>query len=280
MTQREKYLYDLQGYLIVREFLTPAEVDELNAAIDAHSDQIVEAADGELSGSTTLVGERKRTNLAGFLTWPHPYCDPFRTLLAHPRLVPYLNEMLGRGWRMDHWPQLFHAWKGAEGLVLHGLGQSTFVGTAYYAYANGTMRSGMVALEYMLTDVNEGDGGFCIIPGSHKGNYSCPEEIKRWEVDQEVVHCPPCKAGDLVIFNEAAVHGTLPWTADHERRALQYRYSPKYLNWSSTGGFESYLPDWAEELTEEQRAVLLPPYAYDRPLIQDEGGLVQPRAEY
>ena len=30
----------------------------------------------------------------------------------------------------------------------------------------------------------------------------------------------PQQAGSVVIFTEALAHGTLPWTADHERRAL------------------------------------------------------------
>ena len=36
-----------------------------------------------------------------------------------------------------------------------------------------------------------------------------------WDTHQEVVYNVPCKAGDLVIFNEATLHG-IPWTADHD----------------------------------------------------------------
>ena len=40
MTDREKYIYDIQGYLVVKDFLTPEEVDRLNAAFDANRDKI------------------------------------------------------------------------------------------------------------------------------------------------------------------------------------------------------------------------------------------------
>jgi ectoine hydroxylase-related dioxygenase (phytanoyl-CoA dioxygenase family) len=87
------------------------------------------------------------------------------------------------------------------------------------------------------------------------------------------------KAGDLVIFNECTTHGTLPWTADHERRSLFYRYTPKYLHY--TGGvYEASMPNWVSELTEAQQAVLQPPYVYNRPLIEEDGKtLVTPRRE-
>ena len=30
------------------------------------------------------------------------------------------------------------------------------------------MRCGMIVCQFQLADVNEGDGGMCVIPGSHK----------------------------------------------------------------------------------------------------------------
>ena len=35
-------------------------------------------------------------------------------------------------------------------------------------------------------------------------------------------------AGDsAVIFSESTTHGTLPWTANYERRCVLYRFTPK-----------------------------------------------------
>ena len=36
MSEREKYLFDLQGFLVVRDFLSAAEVKNLNDALDAN----------------------------------------------------------------------------------------------------------------------------------------------------------------------------------------------------------------------------------------------------
>jgi ectoine hydroxylase-related dioxygenase (phytanoyl-CoA dioxygenase family) len=277
MNAREKYLFDLQGFLVVRAALSPLELKALNEALDANHHQRQEdtasAADGNLSGASL------RGLYNGMLTWDKPWCQPFRDLLAHRTIIPYLNTLLGRGWKLDHDPFIFTSAIGTEGLRLHGAGSVTFNGSRFYKYQNGHMRCGLINCQYQLTDVNPGDGGLMLIPGSHKSNYACPDEICAFDADQEVVQHVPMRAGDLVIFNEATTHGTLPWKGVGERRSLFYRYSPKYLHY--TGGvYETILPDWTSDLTEVQRAVLEPPYVYHRPLIENDGdSVVSPRRE-
>ena len=92
-----------------------------------------------------------------------------------------------------------------------------------------------------------------------------------------MVYNVPVKAGDLVIFPEATLHGTLPWKGKQERRSLLYRYSPKYLNFDG-GYYQTSMPEWIGELTEAEQAVLEPPYMYNRPLVEKDGvTVVRPR---
>ena len=60
---------------------------------------------------------------------------------------------------------------------------------------------------------------------------------------------------------EALIHGTMPWTADHERRALLYKYSPGHSAWAQT----YYNPDDYPNLTEQQRRIMAPPSVGSRP---------------
>jgi ectoine hydroxylase-related dioxygenase (phytanoyl-CoA dioxygenase family) len=273
MTDREKFLFDLNGYLHVPNFLSNQEVATLNAAVDANTDKMGEDGNSVTGDSKTLSGTHKRGCFGGMLTWSKPWCQPFRDLLAYQKAIPYLNEIHGRGWRMDHSPFILTATPNTEGLMLHGSTARQFDGAQYYTYANGQMRCGMVVFQYQLADVDTGDGGLCIVPGSHKANFQAPTEFLQWETDREHVYNVPCKAGDLVIFNEATIHGTLPWTASHERRSLLYRYSPKQVHF--TGGYHATeMPEWVSELTPAQQAVLEPPYIYNRPLIEDDGETV------
>ena len=281
MTEREKFLFDLQGFLQVKGVLSADEVKALNDAIDAHigdenaEDHFSEGApygggmDGDYSGS----------GCSGMLTWEKPYCLPFRELIAHPRVIPYLNTIFGRGWRMDHLPFVKTARKGTGGHGLHGATSIAFDGGQMYNYTNGEIRTGMAVFQFQLADINPGDGGIAVIPGSHKSNFHCPHDILLYENDQQVVRNVEGKAGDLVIFLETTIHGALPWTADHHRRSLFYRYSPKYVNFHSDY-IETKLPDWVDELTDVQKAVVQPPYVYERPMLEDDGvTLVYPQEE-
>jgi hypothetical protein len=57
------------------------------------------------------------------------------------------------------------------------------------------------------------------------------------------------------------VHGTMPWRAKHERRALLYKYSPGHSAWSQN----YYDLDQFPALTEQQRRILQPPSVGRRP---------------
>ena len=90
---------------------------------------------------------------------------------------------------------------------------------------------------------------------SHKANYEVPRDIVQsanYGPVAPVVN-PTMKAGDLLIFTEATLHCTLPWTnPHHETRRLLYRYSPKYIHMDG-GTFEVTQPPWVSELTPAQQ---------------------------
>ena len=62
-------------------------------------------------------------------------------------------------------------------------------------------------------------------------------------------------AGTAIVFTEAMAHGTLPWTGDHERRTLFFKYSPHWSSWYA----RYYNADDYPSLTDRQRAILEPP---------------------
>ncbi len=277
MTDDEKYLFDINGYIIVRDVLSDEEIVRCNEAIDHHA-HLIKERKGELSlsgKSKALEGITGRGDLAGMLSWDKPWGDPFRGMLAHPKIVPYLNVILGPGFRMDHSPGMITMREGAEGHIFHGSSGPGFDPHQYYIFKNGQMHNGLTVVAWQFSDVNEGDGGLCLIPGSHKGNYPCPPEMKRHEAYQEFIKPLTCKAGDVAIFTEAVTHGTLPWKAKHQRRSLLFRFSPGNLAYA-----KGYHPEWPESmlanLTPEQRAVLEPPYhkRLQRPVLDDNARLL------
>jgi ectoine hydroxylase-related dioxygenase (phytanoyl-CoA dioxygenase family) len=265
MTDDEKYLFDLTGFLVIPDVLSPAEVARANEAIDRNAEKIrIRPQEESLAGgSPTLAGSEGRGEAGGILEWESPWREPFREMIAHPRVVPYLNEILGRGFRMDHWPMLLTMERGAEGFRFHGSSGPGFDPNQYYLVRDNRIHCGLTVFTFQLTDVNPGDGGLAVIPGSHKGNFRCPPAMLRYEAYQEHFRQIVSPAGSVVIFTEAVTHGTLPWTASHPRRSVLTRY---------TAGNMAYVPahpvpDWADE---RQRAVMEPPYhlRLDRPFLE------------
>jgi ectoine hydroxylase-related dioxygenase (phytanoyl-CoA dioxygenase family) len=127
------------------------------------------------------------------------------------------------------------------------------------------MRNGLCVITFFLTPAREGDGGFACIPGSHKSNFisSLPTDVRRFERKAHYVVQPAVEAGDALFFTESVIHGTLPWRAPHERRALLYKYSPGYSAWSQN----YYDPEEFETLTDQQRRILAPPSVGRRPNV-------------
>lgn len=257
MSHDEKYLFDLTGFLVVRDVLSREHLELANAAIDSIELQ----HDPFHKSSAALEGVNTSTrisNKANLLALEKPFCGPFREMLAHPKTVPHLNTILGEGWRLDHGPGLIAMDKGCSGGMLHG----NFDNAPYF-YREGKIFTGLCVIEYMLADEGPGDGGLSLVPGSHKANLECPERMRRWEQHKEFVTEIQAKAGDAVIFSEACTHGTLPWTADHQRRAVLYKYNTGHMAWGG-GGLGGPPPAYWDELTPPQQAALLRPSHHTR----------------
>jgi len=265
----EKYFFDLNGYLVIENALTSDELLKLNEAIDENADRIqIRSPEQSLAReSPALVGKHGRGDLGGMLTWPKPWCEPFRALLDHPSVVPHLLEVLRDGFRLDHLYGIITV-AGAEGHVLHGGGTADDL-THLYQFHNGQMRCGLTVVSWVLTDVGPGDGGFVCIPGSHKSNYAPPPGVSRLEKDIGVVRQIEAPAGSAIVFTEALTHGTMPWKAGHERRSILYKYSPGPMTYS-----KRYVPEGVDEVLDEftssQRAVLEPPYRTQRPTLVEQ----------
>jgi len=245
MTEQEAYLFDLQGYLVVKDALSASQVADLNAIADRQIQ-----AQG--------VQERSTHRFMNLLSWGSPYRD----LIDPPSILPYLELLLGANVRLDHvYLDLIRRGPSPIGSTLHGGGEP-FDPCQFYRFQNGRMHCGLTVVAYHLRDVGPDDGGFACVPGSHKSNFSFPSD---WaDLSQRVpsvVRRVTGPAGTAIIFTEALTHGALPWAGADERRTVFYKYSPGAISWSANY-FDARTLDG---LTQRQRAILEPPNArYDK----------------
>lgn len=258
MTDEERYLFDLQGYLRIENAIEPEALAEINAWLDAQAET-----------DPAFGGQTGNTHLENILTWG----PRFRDLLDNPRVLPTLIELLGDRLRLDHDYAIFLQ-PGHEGLKLHGPTLSPYDPCHYFHYVDGRMFCGLTVATYALGDVPPDAGGLAVIPGSHKSHYPLPDDIRYYRRSSPIVQQVPVKAGDCVIFTEALMHGTLPWKGPGVRRTLFYKYAPGNIAWSN----RVYLSPVVEPegraleaaLTERQRLLLMPPSAKNhKPPIEE-----------
>jgi hypothetical protein len=210
MSEAERYLFDLNGFIIVRNVLTPDEVAACHIAIDKHVDEAVDRDDPSLrnavEGSPMYGTGPPRLDLGGIFEWGKVDSNVFKSILAHPRLVPLFHGLLGKGYRLDHIPFVLINNKGGEGFQLHG-GTVDCTSGEYnhhlaYTCHNGSIQSALLGCNVMLVDHNPGDGGFCVVPGSHKSNFKMPPGMVDGLTHSEYIVQPATKAGDVVLFSE------------------------------------------------------------------------------
>ena len=241
MNDEQRFLFDLQGFLVVPGVLSATELATLNAIADEESARYSAPLEDWEAHQCSL--------------WGQPLVD----LIDHPKVVPYLLELVGPYFRIDHDYCLFMR-RGDKRGGLHGGSHPVHAaGDHWYRYHDGVMRNGLTVFVFNLTEVGEGDGGFACVPGSHKSNFidKLPPDVRSFERRPHYVVQPPLAAGDLLIFTEALIHGTMPWAAAHQRRALLYKYSPGHSTWAQPG---YRIGDYAGfELTEQRKRIMQPP---------------------
>ena len=117
VTPEEKFTFDLEGYLVIKDVLSREELDNLNAIADREfpRDYDDEAADSEFGNSR---GVRRAPSV---IDWD----IACRHLLDHPKVLPYLTELLGPKFRLDHDYAIFMIKGGKRGSV-HGGNPSLF----------------------------------------------------------------------------------------------------------------------------------------------------------
>lgn len=88
ISSRDKFLFDLNGYIVVRNVLTPGEVSTANGAIDARSAHMKERGleVRNAKSNTPLAAEHGRKDLGGILEWGAD-SNIFRSIVDHPKLM-------------------------------------------------------------------------------------------------------------------------------------------------------------------------------------------------
>ncbi len=247
MTDEQKYMFDVQGYTVIKGALDPDTVVRMRAEMDRQ-------------GIKDAQNNANLSRFSKFLSWG----PDWRNLIDHPSVFGHLEELIAPKFRLDHaygMAMSADGEKAPEGNEMHH--EANMFGYGCFYVATGrAMHTGLIVVSYALTDIPPGAGGFICIPGSHKAAYPTPHRLYSMK-DNPMWRQVPQNAGDVLIFTEALTHGTMPWSLKTgERRSVLMKYCPGYMQW---GG--KPMDSDIEGLTERQKNILAGPSVWSRPAL-------------
>lgn len=260
----EAYLFDIRGYLILKNALASEEVAAINAALDEFEGRVKAGEKWLGHVHVHTYGGKEGINLQQI----YEGGEPFERLIDHPSWIEKAKKFVGGEGTFDcnHGPlfidENFANLRGpGEAIGLHSGGHQGTKRTQFRVH-NGRFQCGQINILMALTDIGPGDGATMVIPGSHKANFEHPDferfRMKRGlsSVDEVAgaveVHL---EAGDALLFVDAISHGSAERKNPGQRRIVVYRYGPSW------GFFRfPYRPSEAllERLTPERRQIVWP----------------------
>ncbi|HVF11431.1 MAG TPA: phytanoyl-CoA dioxygenase family protein [Abditibacteriaceae bacterium] len=252
LTDKEKYLFDLHGFVVIKNAVPHDDIKRMLKLCDRwHS-----LPDAELPPPLVSYGSPSLNPTEARAIVNVDYGDEvFQRLALNPEIMRLVLALTLNS------PQLldialtrnvqesndipFHGGVADYPQVPRGLHHPA---CAYQAVGE-TIFANFLNAAVPLVDVPQGTGFVCI-PGSHKTPFARPHDIGLYDDPPTVVNVCP-KAGDVVLFTEALVHGARKWTADYPRRTVFVRYSTSYASWSpGHGPLEEHKDKISDEIYE------------------------------
>eukprot|EP01046_Picozoa_sp_COSAG06_P047569 COSAG06_NODE_6947_length_2702_cov_1.797235_2_plen_294_part_00 len=251
ISHMDAYVFDLQGYVVVRGALSTAELAIFNEQIDANNPAHGRQPDGGIPAAEarammadpdSFEGKDRQVGFGdGVPTLgTHPCFD---ALIAHAGWIEHIRTFMDSP-----------AFRGASCIIrwpgqasrLHSGGHTGSLATQF-KYLNGEFHCGAINVMVALNDCPLGGGGTAIVPGSHKSSIAHPAYApggtpqRGWKDRQNprngqtsggfmdgAVNAVEValEAGDALIFVDSAVHGSTCRTLPGSRRTMILNYGP------------------------------------------------------
>lgn len=253
----DDFLFDLNGFLVLKNAVDADLLSRLNAEFDAFPD--------DLGLGEWYRGSQRRDYTPDTGLELHNAVElgrPFEELIDHPSWLAHLRHYCGeeksytQGLFIDESIASIRT-RGGHHPVHSGGFRGALRGK--YHYENGVFRVGQCNIILALTDIGEGDGPTMLIPGSHKSNFPHPlqGDYARGDRMDTLPGAIPVhmSKGDALLFCDGCMHGGSSRTNEGERRIIIYRYGPI---WGASRFGYTYDPEFLAQLSPERRQILQP----------------------
>lgn len=264
----EEYMFDLNGYLILKGALSQQQVKACNDSYD----ELAEAAKA-ITGQgwhRNVIVENSARQEGLIFHQLYEGGSVWEELLDSPswfdKCVHFVGSDDPENFDRHHGPafidECFGTIRGPGGAQrLHSGGHVGTIRTQFRHHA-GKFHCGQINILMALTDIGPGDGATMVVPGSHKSNIPHPQTVPVENRDQDIsvdgvagaIECH-LEKGDVLLFVDAIAHGSARRTNPGERRVAIYRYGPSW-------GYFRYpyrpSPELLDRLTPERRRIVNP----------------------
>lgn len=185
MTEEQKYIFDMRGWLVLPALISAREADEVKHHLYA--------------GGTGYTG-------------------PAAELLDHPGVTGILNEILSTqepaadyyNFRCENsMVSIRSAGYAAGGTSTPHNVRPQQANVLRYQFAGGRIYSGLTRVVWELNEVKKSDGGTRFVTGSHKANFPNPPSIV--EPDNPYLEAYECPPGSVFLFTESLLHASTGW---------------------------------------------------------------------
>lgn len=228
LTDYEKWFFDLNGYLVLPQVIEPSEIErmlELGYAWHDLLDDKLPAPLRSYGYSTPEETDAIARSIDNII-----YADE-QGLALNRHIMRAVLALTGNR------PQLIAAnftknYRRNCDLPFHEGHDGGLRNPANdYQAKNGQVFATFLNAAVTLVDIPDGVGGFVCVPGSHKSNFACPEEVSLYD-GGPIVHNVTARAGDCILFTELMRHVTRRRTLKTARRTVFIRYSTSYASWT------------------------------------------------
>jgi hypothetical protein len=191
MNEHDRIVFDLKGFIVKPAVLSEEEVAEIQEFVlrQRNEPESLPPQERQLPGG------------------------PFERLIDHPAVMDVLLDVIDKDVEKIRLENVFLSYREGEESPWspHAGGRTTNPNYAYN-FHDGRIYAGMTRVVWELTEVLEGKGGTCFLPGSHKANYNIRKGIPSIDARDsglwESYACPP---GSLIVFSEAVRHSADTW---------------------------------------------------------------------
>ena len=224
VTPEDRFLFDVQGFLILRGAISPKDRADLLAEVnrleelphdDGHWHK--KRPDGRTSQDTKQVSP-------GFcrLNGLYRLSTAFDRVMDYPTVFPYIQDFM-----ID--PMTINTWSISKTAGIENGWWHRGVEPDAYQVRAGKIKNRMLNVVYFLTDNTLDNGCMTCIPGGHKSNFDLNWGKYRG-LDMPGSIPILGKAGDVLLFSESLLHNGLASTSQTKRTNLYFNYGCRDFN--------------------------------------------------